>query len=157
MYPFQVFHNLKNKTDPNVFKCIENGSVVYFSFKADPNYGHLSGFHKKYKMVCTLKYQWGNLTHRPNHYKYNFLPIEDKKYKRTDITFLVPIADDTTGEIYTCEIKDNGYVSLEVRSKLCPYYYHPTNNSEVEIYFELTDEKLSESEFKEYKKTITLD
>lgn len=135
---FQIFHNLKNKTNLDTFKKITVGSIVSFNFKADPNYGHLSG--KKYTMLCTVKFEWNN-----GHNKYNFLPIEKIgelwKYKKTDIEIVIPIADDKTGELCTCEIKDYGYVTLEVRSNLFEYYYHKTNNSEVEICFELTNEE----------------
>lgn len=147
----QIFHNLKNTTKNEVFKKIVVGSIVTFNFKADPNYGHLSG--KKYTMLCTVKFEWNN-----GHHKYNFLPIEKKSgvlhkgvlnasnfeiwnYKKTDIANVIPIADDKTGELFTCEIKDYGYVSLEVRSNLFEKYYHKTNNSEVEINFELTNEE----------------
>ncbi len=140
----QIFHNLKNTTNPDTFKKIMIGSIVSFSFKADPNYGHLSG--KKYTMLCTVKFEWND-----GHHKYNFLPVEKRStetlndfwnYKKTNISIVIPIADDKTGELCTCEIKDYGYVSLEVRSSLFKNYYHKTNNSEVEVNFELTDEKI---------------
>jgi hypothetical protein len=158
---FQVFHNLDNLTDKNVFKTIKVGSIVNFGYKADPNYGHLSGnmvyenmielnscwrFTRPIFMLCTMKTEWNNY----NHYKYNFLPViyNDKwEYDtKSKISVVVPIANDESGDVYTCEIHDNGYVILEIRHKDQKDYYHETSNSAIGINFISRNQTLSEDD-----------
>jgi hypothetical protein len=152
---FQVFHNLKNITNSNVFKNIKEGSIVDFYFKANGNYGDLRGF-QTYKMLCTLKYDWSERYRCTDHYKYNFMQVVKSNgvwsYDRNSkIDMVVPIANDITGELYTCEIHDHGYVILEIRAS-GTNYYHPTTNEFIEVKFDLTNENvLNEEEIQKIK------
>ncbi len=64
-----------------------------------------SSVEKSEKFICTMKYSWDD--YKPL-YKYNFIPLE----QNSPIKMLIPIADDKTGEIHSCEIKDKGYCIL---------------------------------------------
>ena len=119
---FQVFHRLVNKTNPIIFKIIEVDSIVICRFVADPNYGNLAA--GNYCLKCIGKVDWNY----PD-YKFVFTPVNDAKVKQISV-----IANTKTGEVFTCEIIDHGYVHLEIRGEKSSYS-HSTTNCEVPVEF----------------------
>lgn len=122
----QIFHNLSTKTRPSFFQNVDVGHIVNFSFRADPNYGHLSGSIGTKQYVCTVKSHW-----QGNDYKFNFKPLNENH-----INVLITLADTKTGFLHACEIHDKGYCIIEVRSEKSGNYYHPTPNSYIDVLFE---------------------
>jgi hypothetical protein len=129
---FQVFHNLVNKTSPEVFQKVKTGDLLKFTFKADPNYWHLSG--GTYTVECVGFDDWNFADHT----KFGFIVKgNDKKIKHVSV-----IAGRRTGEVYVCQIYDYGYVHLDIRREDEPRYYHTTQNAEVPITFMLGGDKI---------------